>query len=234
MPAWTTHLVTANKVLEKIDIEDKNSFIFGNILPDVNNGYFVTNVTNVLNHKKTHFTTEEDIKDNKFNFNNIQRFIEEYKDDISNPLLLGYLVHMLTDSYWNQIAHNEHYIYSKDNKFEGCKLLDDNIIKCARIKAIRIKQKDFNVFGDFLLKENKIMLPKYDDNLLKYSNIIKENPITKQDIIDTIDYLNKMMEDSKLDESYKYQMFTKDELINKFDKSIEFAVKSILPEELKK
>ena len=24
MPAWTTHLVTANKVLEKINIEDKN------------------------------------------------------------------------------------------------------------------------------------------------------------------------------------------------------------------
>ena len=227
MPAWITHIVTANKVLEKINIEDKNSFIFGNILPDINNGYFVKNLKNILDHTQTHFTLEEDLRKNEFNYNNIERFKKEYSNYMSNPIVLGYLVHMLTDSYWNEIAHNQHYIYNDNNEFIGCKLLDNNILKCVRRTAVRIKQKDFNIFGDFLLQQNKITLPNYNNKLLEYSNIIKENPIVEEDIEKTISYLEYIVLNSKLDETYKYQMFTKEELIEKFDASIEFIIKSI-------
>ena len=44
MPAWGMHLLIAKKVSEKINIENYNSFLIGNIVPDINNGYLIPNV----------------------------------------------------------------------------------------------------------------------------------------------------------------------------------------------
>ena len=94
MPSWSTHLVTANVLLKKINI-DKNLFIFGNILPDINNAFFIEGVTNKLSHKETHFTKDIDLKDIIFNYNNVERFKNEYMSRFDNPVILGYFVHLL-------------------------------------------------------------------------------------------------------------------------------------------
>ena len=41
MPSWGVHLGIANKVLKNIDNVDKNLFMFGNVTPDIKNGYVI-------------------------------------------------------------------------------------------------------------------------------------------------------------------------------------------------
>ena len=62
MPSWGVHLGIANKVLKNIDNIDKNLFMFGNVTPDINNGYVIKNVSKIIAHKITHYDGEKDFK----------------------------------------------------------------------------------------------------------------------------------------------------------------------------
>ena len=63
MPAWGIHLYTAKKINEKLKIKNYNSFLIGNIVTDINNGYVVKNISKTKNHKETHYCVEN--KDRK-------------------------------------------------------------------------------------------------------------------------------------------------------------------------
>ena len=45
MPSWGIHLGIANKLSQKIENIDKNLFMFGNVVPDINNGYVVEDIS---------------------------------------------------------------------------------------------------------------------------------------------------------------------------------------------
>ncbi len=122
MPAWGIHLATTKKLLEKINIKDKNDFIFGNILPDILNGYLIKDVSNIVTHKDSHFDIYKGEK-----FSNYKRFYEEYNDKLNNKVVFGYLIHLMTDNLWNKKFYNKKAIYK-----------DDKII---RIKSTRRKNR---------------------------------------------------------------------------------------------
>ena len=51
MPSWGMHLLVAKKLNEKINIEDYNSFLIGNLIPDLNNGFVVPDISKKMKHK---------------------------------------------------------------------------------------------------------------------------------------------------------------------------------------
>ena len=227
MPSWRVHLVTANKVAEKLNL-DKNTFIFANILPDINNAYFIEGVKNKLSHKQTHFTDEADLKEIKFNYNNVERFKEKYKEKLKNPTILGYLVHLLTDSYWNQMAFDEHYVYNKEKEFIGIKLFDGKFVECSKKEGTKIKQDEFKAFGTYLIKKyNNIYYPVFTEDLVEGASRIKENITYKEDIKKAIDYINTRVKIVKEPEEFNYKMFTKKELEKRFEDSIKFILENI-------
>ena len=122
MPAWGIHLATTKKLLEKIDIKDKNDFIFGNILPDILNGYLIKDVSNIVTHTDSHYDIYKGEK-----FSNYKRFYEKYNDKLNNKVVFGYLIHLMTDNLWNKKFYNKKAIYK-----------DDKII---RIKSTRRKNR---------------------------------------------------------------------------------------------
>lgn len=122
MPAWGIHLATTKKLLEKINIKDKNDFIFGNILPDILNGYLIKDVSNIVTHKDSHYDIYKGEK-----FSNYKRFYEKYNDKLNNKVVFGYLIHLMTDNLWNKKFYNKKAIYR-----------DDKII---RIKSTRRKNR---------------------------------------------------------------------------------------------
>lgn len=122
MPAWGIHLATTKKLLEKINIKDKNDFIFGNILPDILNGYLIKDVSNIVTHKDSHYDIYKGEK-----FSNYKRFYEKYNDKLNNKVVFGYLIHLMTDNLWNKKFYNKKAIYK-----------DDKII---RIKSTRRKNR---------------------------------------------------------------------------------------------
>lgn len=123
MPSWGVHLATAKNILEKVDIENKNDFIFGNILPDILNGYLIKDVSNIVTHKEAHYDTYQ-----KERFGSYKIFYEQYNKKLDNKVVLGYLIHLMTDNLWNKEFYNKKAIFDND--------------QIIRIKSIRRKSKE--------------------------------------------------------------------------------------------
>ena len=107
MPSWGVHLGAAKKILEIVNIQEKNDFIFGNILPDIQNGYVIKDTSKIVKHRDTHY---DDFPKTQFEYHN--KFYGLYKENMNNKVVLGYFVHLMTDSLWNKE------FYTKKVKFE--------------------------------------------------------------------------------------------------------------------
>ena len=75
MPNWKTHIEISKQLNKKLNYNDEEFelFAFGNILPDINNGHLVKDVSKIIDHKITHFVAD---KKSYINFYN------KYKDII--------------------------------------------------------------------------------------------------------------------------------------------------------
>ena len=56
MPNWKTHIEIGLRLNEELKYDKKNLnlFLFGSILPDINNGYLITDISNKIEHDITH------------------------------------------------------------------------------------------------------------------------------------------------------------------------------------
>lgn len=95
MPSWNIHLEAGNRVADKLKLSGKKrkAFLFGCLLPDINNGY-INRVEVEKPHESTHYAYDQ-----KSSLN----FYANYKDEIDrlDPICLGYLFHLYTDGYFN-------------------------------------------------------------------------------------------------------------------------------------
>ena len=97
MPNWKTHLEVGkrlNKYL-KYDEEELNMFLFGSILPDINNSHIVTDISEKIGHDVTHIRKQKNLS--------YIEFYNKYSEKIinNNPIFVGYLAHIYTDEIWN-------------------------------------------------------------------------------------------------------------------------------------
>ena len=107
MPSHKIHLSIARAVNKKLKL-DNDSIMLGSLLPDL---------TIEHNHGLSHFQYEDVYPKN---LANADEFIKKYpdkKDDIS----IGYIIHLLTDKFYNDTYYNtniegiEHNKYFKHN-----------------------------------------------------------------------------------------------------------------------
>ena len=160
MPGWNIHLEVGERIASKLKLssKEKEEFLLGCVLPDINNGY-INNVKIKKEHKRTHWAFEE-----KSSLN----FFEKYKEQIEKrePIYLGYLVHLYTDGYFNydfyrnikklpeyqgwkreelrKIKHNDFWIF--DSKFNERRLeISDKkaaVLKANQIEGIEIDEEE--------------------------------------------------------------------------------------------
>lgn len=219
MPAWGMHLYIAKKINEKINIKDYDSFLFGNIVADINNGYLVKDVSKIINHKQTHYYVE-----NEKNMNyDIQQFIKDNKNNLESSLILGYIAHLFADQYWNNTTYTKYGIYNEQNKLIGLKLNDGNKIINAGEKLTKIKQDDFRVFVNYLYKNNLVDIPVYNEKIYEQIKNVKSIELTKEDINKTINYLDKVKNGLEL-HCTDYKIFTQEEM----HKNIDICVDKII------
>lgn len=144
MPSWITHFVTVNKICERVKIENKNDFLFGNVMPDILNNYIVKNTSVHKNYDETHFRYKANLNGIRCELPDLDRFYNEYKGKMDNPVVLGYYTHLITDFYWNSTTYSNYFKPDGDclefTSVEGEKVvLEYN-------KAIKVKQLDFAIF----------------------------------------------------------------------------------------
>lgn len=170
MPNWKVHLEIGKRLNKyfNYDKEDFNLFLLGNILPDINNCYIVTDIEKEIRHEITHFGGWRET--------NYINFYKKYKSKIDNknPLFNGYLAHLYTDYLWNKT------FYEKIQNLEG--LPED------RDKIREMKQSDFKIYNNKYI-ENTLQI----DNIsaaLEEIRKIAEVEVTEEDILKVIDFLN--------------------------------------------
>ncbi len=144
MPSWITHLVTANEISKKLDVKDKNSFLFGNIMPDILNNYIVKETHMHKCYEETHFAEDALINGIECKFPSPNRFLKEYKNKMKNPIVLGCYTHLLADYYWNDISYGKYFKGSREEV--EVKFANGETKIYEYDDAVAIKQQDFSVF----------------------------------------------------------------------------------------
>lgn len=230
MPTWAIHLATAKKVSEKINI-DKNIFTFGNILPDIPNEYVVKEITHHVSHARTHFEINVLVVEHIENRYDLRNFAEKYKEKFSNPLILGYYVHLLTDYFWNYKTYREHGIYDEEKNRIGLILNDGERILCSKEKARQIKTQDFRIFSKYIYDYHLADKPEYQEEIKEYLKEIDWITLEESDIQKTIEYINdrytgkaQVLEDG---ESTEYKIYSEKEMLKLVDESVIFILKMI-------
>ena len=109
MPTWVTHMMIADKVLEKLPQLDRRGFCVGNIAPDCN----IQNedwTVYTPSREKTHW-----MQGSRKSISDVDAFCEEYiinrREEISEgeeySFLLGYYSHLITDAFFQEVIREE-------------------------------------------------------------------------------------------------------------------------------
>lgn len=220
MPSWGVHLEIADKLSTKISDIDKNLFMFGNVVPDINNGFVVKGISKIISHKITHYDGEKDFK-------SYRKFYIKYINDIHKTIVLGNLTHLMTDYYFNNITYSTKAIW-EDGKVIGVKLNTGKEIACDKETLRKIKVNDFKIYANYIYQKHQLPNIKYDEKMLLINKIVEEFDITKQDAEKTIEYLNNYIENKEniLDkcENKEYQIFTQNEMEEITENCVKFIL----------
>lgn len=219
MPNWGEHLLIADKILKKIKL-DANLFLFGNILPDVQDGYLVKGISNIQPHKINHY----DLNGENYDPNTKKEyevFYEMYSEKMDNPIIMGYLTHLITDCLWNDMFYNGKCIKEND-KLIGFINKKGELIKGDKADLRKNKQIDFGIFSSYIYKNYNMKLPEFNLEIAKNANIIENININDEDVKKVVDYIKQNQIDSK-NENIETQIFTIEELEKQIDNTVDFV-----------
>lgn len=232
MPSWSIHLAVAKKVNEKLKL-NKDLFYYGNLIPDVDKGTWLGRYEAHYYNSNLPFPTCP-----KEHMIDINLFLEDYKDKLSNPLILGYYSHLLTDNFYNNEIYTNKWVQDDKNNIIGIQLKDGKILNIdvedKKRQKRKYKHKDFELYGKYLFKNKQIELPK--DVLIIKNNIryLKNKFLTDELVDCRMNYLNnnfKKFNKLKFKEliiQHNYKLFSKKELDKIFDDCVDIVLQRIM------
>ena len=212
MPTHKIHLAIAKRVNDKLNL-DLDSILLGSVLPDICDG---------KNHSVSHYQVgEKDLE----GLANPDTFIKKYKDKLNNPIMIGYLIHILTDRYYNEYIFKHFYIYDEDNNGIGIylkgkkKILDSD-------KRKQLKHRELFLYDTWLL--NNGYVPKFSD-IKCINNVfdIDEAKFNKEKLKEYILSSNKDIDKVNIFSKFKiynYKITTKKELDNMLNNCINYIL----------
>lgn len=223
MPSWAIHLNIAKELSKNMAEETKESFILGNILPDVNVGYLINPISKQIPYTITHYGRWKKLEKDTRELPDYEEFIKEYKKDLKNPIVLGYLSHLMTDYYWN------YHTFVKKGIYENGKLVgvygDKNFILGDSEVIRKTKVSDFNVFSRYLYENGIVDIPNFNNKLADLVEPIKEIHIEEQDLQGVNKYFEEIPEKIK-EENQEYKVYSFKELEESSKENIAFIQKT--------
>ena len=197
MPSWKIHSKIGYDILKKINVNEKY-FMIGNLLPD-QDSYNIKDLKVGISRKITHYISDENYKVG-INLPDYEKFFDKYKIKLNNPVILGYLVHLLTDFFWNNYIYEKYFI-KENGIYVGVKLNSKKIYKCNFREMNTFKQEDFEVFNnsiDLKKKNYKFCLNS------KYFKELDEIKISKHNLFLVGEYLNIDHNSDICDKKFKF------------------------------
>ncbi|WP_097149538.1 zinc dependent phospholipase C family protein [Ureibacillus acetophenoni] len=193
------HLIIANRIADRLSIENRTEFLLGGIAPDA-----------VSPKDDSHFYTG-DVQE--FNRSiDYQGFFHKYRSHIENQYILGYYSHLIADDIWlkgfylpwlrNRMETNKEIFQQYHNDF---RLLNGKLL-------------DYYGFKDDLRKSLSIQ-----------PNIIDLDEVKSKDVINFIPYvIGDMDYDSDLVEKEKLNVFTFDQIVGYIETSVDLGLLKLM------
>lgn len=180
MPSHKIHLGIAQEVNKILNL-DNDLVMLGSVLPDL---------TLEHNHGLSHFQYE-DIYPN--NLANADEFIKKYPD-MKDAVSIGYIIHLLTDKYYNDVYYHTNIKGIEHNKY--------------------FKHNLFDNYDIYLLKHKNISKFK-DSAVIDKIPLYKDISFNKKYLKEYINKTNSDIDNTQLDNSFniEYQEFL-DKLYN--------------------
>ena len=142
MPTHKIHLAIASKISDKLNL-NKDSVMLGSVLPDI---------CKEKNHQLAHFQFgEKDLE----GLANPELFIKKYKDTLGNPVMIGYLIHILTDRFYNEYIFRNFYIYDENDNGIGIYLKGKKKTLDAETRK-NLKHRELNIYDKWLMNHNYV------------------------------------------------------------------------------
>ena len=201
MASAIIHLAVAKEVAKKIKIKNNYDYYLGSIAPDIAKQIG-------LQRKDSHF-----IRNTFDDTPNIQIFLDKYPNFRDKSFDLGYFVHLYTDKLWNEDYLNN-YMFD-----QSIKLLDGTIMQTTREEIKQLMYSDYTNLNIQLIEDYNLDLSLfYEDFRVPESNI-EEIPVEKLDIL--INKMGILIENSKQDKTYLFDIFTIKQFITNTVEEIE-------------
>ena len=217
MPSWGLHIYIAECVCDKLKNKiDYNSFLFGNVLPDIYSGWIIKDASQVYNYDVSHYASKVILNGREYKLSSYEKFIKEQRENLKNPIILGYLSHLMADHFFNKYAFSHHYIKDSSGQVEKIVLKNGEIIQGNSETARIYKQNDTAIFSNYILKTKcKINSINLNSDITRDVKYIKNMNIKAEDLVKVDNYLNNMLGkkyEDILQLGNNYMMFTEEEL----------------------
>ncbi len=215
MPSHKIHLAIAKKVNEKFKM-DLDSIMLGSVMPDLCIG---------RNHTVSHY---QNGKLGVEGTANPDLFVQHNKDRLDNPVILGYLIHILTDKFYNTFAFSSFFIYDENGNDIGLHFKNkDKLLEPSKVKYY--KQREFGLYDKWLLNNGYVVKFKDFkclDNVIDLEVAKYDKEYLKQYIIDANNDIDNLNIFKKINLS-RYKLTTKKELDKQFDLCCEYIINYI-------
>jgi hypothetical protein len=212
MPMHKTHLAIAKKVNETLKM-DEDAIMLGSILPDI---------TKEKNHANSHY--QKGIKDLE-GLANPDEFLKDNIDLISNPVIMGCLIHILSDRFYNEFMFKNFYVYDENDNGIGLKI-NNKVILMDNEKRKYYKHRDLIIYDKWLLNHNCISKFNSIDCINKIVNLKTcswDKEEVKKYIISTNKDIDKVNIFSKLT-FYNYKLTNQKTLDKLFNDCVDYII----------
>ena len=223
MPSWKIHLKVANNLKEKLNIyEEKNKFMIGNVLPDIYLGHIIKNMSKNIEYEVTHYRIKAIINGGQFFLPDYEMFKNIHMENLSDPLILGYLVHLMTDYFFNKYTFTNSCLLDSHGEVISIKTKKDEIFNCNRKTMTKIKQEDFAAYAEMINLEKCNF--SYTSDIFDSLEKLQTFKVEKEDMLKILNYLNALTH-SQNENIYKpLILFSKEKLDSMIEECSEFIL----------
>lgn len=200
MASSLIHMCVAKEVNKFLKRNEKDILI-GTIAPDISKYLGQTK-------EESHFldNVADDIP-------NIERFLNKYRNNLTNDFVMGYYIHLYTDYLWFK------YFITNFSKQDFIYTLDNKKLFLSEEEKLEYIYNDYTNLNGQLIDEYNIELSIFYEEQPQLENIIEEIPMDKLNLI--IDNAGLIIKNAKESKAYIFDL----DIVNNF---IEFAVNDIL------
>lgn len=186
MASAIIHIAVAKEINKDLKMNEKELFL-GTIAPDISKQLGESKV-------KSHF-----LPNDKTDLPILDKFLDKYKNNLNNPFIMGYYIHLFTDYLWFK-----YFIPEITNSNDYIKVLSGNKIKCTKEEIEKLIYNDYTNLNISLIEEYDLDLSLFYEDIEIPNIKFDEIPLDKLQVI--VDQMGIIIENSKKEHTYSFNI----------------------------